>query len=147
MAAMAHDTQFHIDDETLLMEQETLFLEATEVLCELLDREGVSRAELARRLGKSRGFVTQTLSGEKNLTLKTLAHFATVLGYRLSVGAMPLARASRGDLPSNPVTRYSRSRGAERTDVARPQPMAAETSAQYEASTPTGSRPALELCA
>lgn len=68
-----------------LLAQEELILEVTETLCALLEKEGVSRTELARRLGKTKGFVSQLLGGGRNLTLRTLADVLSVLGYRLQL--------------------------------------------------------------
>ena len=68
-----------------LLAQEELILEVTETLCALLEKEQVSRAELARRLGKSKGFVSQLLNGGRNLTLRTLADVLSVLGYKLKL--------------------------------------------------------------
>jgi transcriptional regulator with XRE-family HTH domain len=68
-----------------LLAQEELILEVTETLCALLEKEQVSRAELARRLGKSKGFVSQLLNGGRNLTLRTLADVLSVLGYKLKM--------------------------------------------------------------
>jgi transcriptional regulator with XRE-family HTH domain len=68
-----------------LMAQEDLIMEVTEFLCYLMEREGVSRTELAERLGKSKGFVSQILNGGRNLTLRTLADIAEVLGYKISL--------------------------------------------------------------
>jgi transcriptional regulator with XRE-family HTH domain len=65
-----------------LMAQGDLIMEVTETLCELLEKEKVSRKELADRLGKSKGFVSQLLNGGRNLTLRTVADILHVLGYR-----------------------------------------------------------------
>ena len=46
-----------------LMAQGDLIMEVTETLCELLRRRRISRKELADRLGKSKGFVSQLLNG------------------------------------------------------------------------------------
>ena len=48
----------YLEDEEFrrLFAQEDLILEVTETLCELLEKEKVSRKELADRLGKSKGF-------------------------------------------------------------------------------------------
>lgn len=74
-----------------LVEQEQGILEATELLCKVMESEGVSRAELARRMGKSRGFVTQVLSGKRNMTIRTLSHALYVLGHRVTMDSSPLA--------------------------------------------------------
>jgi transcriptional regulator with XRE-family HTH domain len=74
------------DDEfRRLFAQEDLILEVTETLCELLEKEKISRKELADRLGKSKGFVSQLLNGGRNLTLRTVADILHVLGYRASL--------------------------------------------------------------
>ncbi len=68
-----------------LLAQEELILEVTETLCELLEKEKTSRKELADRLGKTKGFVSQLLKGSRNLTLRTVADILHVLGYRVSL--------------------------------------------------------------
>ena len=68
-----------------LLAQEELILEVTETLCELLEKEKISRKELADRLGKSKGFVSQLLNGGRNLTLRTVADILHVLGYKVSL--------------------------------------------------------------
>jgi transcriptional regulator with XRE-family HTH domain len=65
-----------------LFAQEDLILEVTEAICELLENEKLSRKELADRLGKTKGFVSQLLNGGRNLTLRTVADILHVLGYR-----------------------------------------------------------------
>src|SRR4030042_6405897 len=68
-----------------LMAQGDLIMEVTETLCELLEKEEVSRKELADRLGKSKGFISQLLNGGRNLTLRTVADILHVLGYKVSI--------------------------------------------------------------
>ena len=52
---------------------------ASAVIQALMDSQGVTKAELARRVGKSRAYVTQSLSGDRNMTLSTFAGFADAL--------------------------------------------------------------------
>jgi len=68
-----------------LLAQEELILEVTETICELLENEKVSRKGLADRLGKTKGFVSQLLSGGRNLTLRTVADILHVLGYKVAL--------------------------------------------------------------
>jgi transcriptional regulator with XRE-family HTH domain len=68
-----------------LMAQEDLIMEVTETLCELLEKEKISRKELADRLGKSKGFISQLLNGGRNLTLRTVADILHVLGYKVTL--------------------------------------------------------------
>ncbi len=67
-----------------LLRQERLILDVTELLTEALGNSGVTRAELARRLGRTPGFVSQVLGGGRNLTLRTIADIAEALGLRPS---------------------------------------------------------------
>lgn len=73
-----------------LVAQETLIADAQELLVGLLEHDIVSRSDLARRLGKSKAFVTQLLSGERNFTLRTLADCAHALGYHVVLGVAPV---------------------------------------------------------
>ena len=75
------------------MAQGDLIMEVTETLCELLEKEKISRKELADRLGKSKGFVSQLLNGGRNLTLRTVADILHVLGYRVAL--TPLKKVSK----------------------------------------------------
>ena len=80
-----------------LLAQEELILEVTETICELLEKEKISRKELADRLGKSKGFVSQLLNGGRNLTLRTVADILHVLGYKVAL--TPYKQVSRGKNP------------------------------------------------
>ena len=77
-----------------LLAQEDLILEVTETICELLEKEKISRKELADRLGKSKGFISQLLNGGRNLTLRTVADILHVLGYRVAL--MPYKEGEPG---------------------------------------------------
>src|SRR5687768_1629868 len=68
-----------------LLRQEELILEVTEALLQAMDKAGVTQAELAQRLGKTRGFISQVLAGGRNLTLRTIADFADALDERVRV--------------------------------------------------------------
>jgi transcriptional regulator with XRE-family HTH domain len=51
----------------------------------LMEEQRVSRAELARRLGTSRAYVTKLLGGNANFTLQTMAKVAMALGAQVHV--------------------------------------------------------------
>lgn len=74
--------------ERKLARQEQLIFDATELISRAMNERNVSRAELARKLGKSKSYVTQTLRGKTNLTLRTLSDFADALGYTMELGAV-----------------------------------------------------------
>jgi transcriptional regulator with XRE-family HTH domain len=71
------------------MAVESLLLEATETICQRMEELQMSRAELARRLGKSRAAVTKMLEGNANLTIRTLAEVLFELNGELSFGVRP----------------------------------------------------------
>jgi len=71
------------DDSKQLLRQEELLVDAQEEIAIAMSREHVSKAELAKRLGRSRPFVTQILNSGRNLTLRTWADIATALGHRV----------------------------------------------------------------
>lgn len=79
-------------DETdrRLLAQEAAILEVTELICQLMEEQSVSRAELARRLGKSRAYVTQMLDGSTNLTIRTIADVLFALGAEACFSSMVL---------------------------------------------------------
>lgn len=72
-----------------LLEQERLIVEGSELIFELLEKNGLTKADLARLLGKTRGYVSQVLNGSRNMTLRTLAEMADALNYRVELDAKP----------------------------------------------------------
>lgn len=65
--------------------REDLIIDVTEDLLIALEDKGISKAELAKKLNKSKSFVTQTLSGARNMTLRTLADFCYALELKPSI--------------------------------------------------------------
>jgi transcriptional regulator with XRE-family HTH domain len=72
-----------------LLAVEALAAEASEVIASLMAEQNVSKADLARRLNKSRAWVTQLLSGKANMTVRTLADVAFTLGAEVKLQAQP----------------------------------------------------------
>lgn len=64
------------------LRQEELILEVTEVLTRALSDVGLKQSELADRMGKTKGFVSQLFAGGRNLTLRTLSDVSLALGLR-----------------------------------------------------------------
>ena len=83
-------------------------MEVTETICELLEKEKISRKELADRLGKTKGFVSQLLNGGRNLTLRTVADILHVLGYKVSL--MPHKVDINGKAAKRQTAKSSRKR-------------------------------------
>src|SRR5688500_6363140 len=77
--------------------------EIADMIHELLAHRGVSRAELARRLGKSRAYVTQLLRGGTNVTIETLGSIADALDCKLVVRGLLVVkpRAARKFVPTS----------------------------------------------
>lgn len=65
--------------------REELVYNVTEDILIALEDLDVSKKELARRLGKSRSFVTQMLSGARNMTLGSLSDICVALGAKPKV--------------------------------------------------------------
>lgn len=61
-------------------EEYLIALVAEEIHDALDQANGLSRSDLAQALGKSKAYVSQVLSGSRNMTLRTLADFALALG-------------------------------------------------------------------
>jgi len=83
-----------------LFAMEGLVTDAAELVARLMAEAGVSKAELARRLGTSRAHVTQLLGGETNMTVRTLAELAFALGAEVKLDARSVlavtAKTARG---------------------------------------------------
>jgi transcriptional regulator with XRE-family HTH domain len=69
--------------------------ELTEEISRLMEGEGISRSELARRLGTSPAYVTKILRGDANFTLATMVRLARALGTELRLQLIPTATVDR----------------------------------------------------
>lgn len=74
-----------------LYAMEGLVTDAAELVSRLMEEQGINKAELARRLGKTRAWVTQLLSGQANMTIRTFAEVTYVLGTQVKLSAQPQA--------------------------------------------------------
>ena len=72
-----------------LLSIEALVAEASETIARLMAEQNVSKADLARRLNKSRAWVTQLLSGKANMTVRTLAEVVYAVDAELKLHAQP----------------------------------------------------------
>ena len=78
--------KFHDDVDFLT---ETTILDLTEKIVHKMQRAGLSRADLAQKLGVSKPFVTKLLNGNPNMTIKTMASIAHALECELNVELCP----------------------------------------------------------
>lgn len=87
------------NDYEALLEEERLILDATETIQRLMDDKGVNRVELARRIGSTKGHVSQLLDGKRNMTLRTLSRVLGAVGHRGKIEAEPLDHRSNAPMP------------------------------------------------
>ena len=60
-----------------------------QLILDLMEREGIRKSELARRLGKYRSTVCDTLgaNGDRSMLVSDLVEYADALGYKLEIRA------------------------------------------------------------
>jgi transcriptional regulator with XRE-family HTH domain len=75
----------------------SLILDFTEGLHRMMEVNGVSRSELARRLGVSPAYVTKVLRGNVNFTLDSMVRLARAAGGEVSLQVAPKAQKKRND--------------------------------------------------
>ena len=64
-----------------------------------MEREDISKADLARRLGKSRAAITQMFNKTPNITVKKMIAIADAIGLDLHISASPLQEGSKSVQP------------------------------------------------
>lgn len=70
-----------------LYQQECAILDVTELVCGIMKEASVTRSELANRMGKTKGYVSQLLDGSANMTIRTIADIFTALDHRVRFNA------------------------------------------------------------
>jgi transcriptional regulator with XRE-family HTH domain len=81
------------DSGDLAFEQSKLKI--VDTIVEIMETEGVNKAELARRLDKSRAYITQILQGDVNFTIESLVRIATTLNCNLEIKLVRKNRVSQ----------------------------------------------------
>ncbi|HVR07625.1 MAG TPA: helix-turn-helix transcriptional regulator [Thermoanaerobaculia bacterium] len=94
------------------LRQEELIIEVTEALARALRISGLTKSELAIRLGRSKGFVSQVMGGGRNLTLRTLADMAAAIGCRVRVNLVQESKRGTKSGTAPPQAAPSRRRRA-----------------------------------
>jgi len=51
----------------------------TELVCQIMEDDGITRAELARRLGRSQGYITKMLDGRFDIKIRMMSNVFTAL--------------------------------------------------------------------
>ena len=68
-----------------LAAEEALITEVTEEIWKAMDEAGMNKADLAKKMEATKGYVTQVLSGSRNMTLRTLADIGFALNRKVTV--------------------------------------------------------------
>ena len=77
-------------DEMRFFQQEMFILEVTELICELMAQKNIKKSELAQRLGRTKGYITQLLDGRANMTLRTISDIFWAMDSTVNVSARPI---------------------------------------------------------
>ena len=93
--------------------------EVAALVCDVMSRHKLKKAELARRLDKSPSYVTKVLKGTNNFTLDSLVTLARALDCRLEVRFVEAEAAVSKDRASDPPAAWN---GVERRRVAHAYP-------------------------
>lgn len=62
----------------------------------------ISQKEIAERLGKKPSFVSRCLSGQQNMTIRTIHDLARAMDCRLEIAFRPLRSVRRSNNPATP---------------------------------------------
>lgn len=63
---------------------------AQATLQQAINKRQISRADLAKRMGRKRSFVTRMMNGDHNMTIKTFALALAACAYRPTFGFAPI---------------------------------------------------------
>jgi transcriptional regulator with XRE-family HTH domain len=99
MARRAAGEEQDFDKE---VEVEALMVHLADLIAEVMENSGVTRAELARRMGVSPAHITQTLGGQRNMTLKTVAEALYAMGHYLAASAVLLTAGQETSIDYEP---------------------------------------------
>lgn len=73
------------EENAKLMAQELLITEVTEEIWEAMQEADVTKSNLAKRMGATKGYISQVLSGSRNMTLRTLSDICFALRTRPTI--------------------------------------------------------------
>lgn len=95
------------EDSRREYERERLIIWTLDSLADLLQEGGITKADVARRLGTSRAHITQLFSGSRNATLSTVSDVAWACGKRALVKFEPLRSGQFISQPTSLVSTKS----------------------------------------
>jgi transcriptional regulator with XRE-family HTH domain len=109
---MSAKSLFYPEDKTFsnaeekAFAREELIYNVTEDLLVAMEDAGISKADLARKLSKGRAFVSQILSGQRNMTLGTFSDICLAIGVEPQVR---LGKPQKSDNSQGPEWHEQRS--------------------------------------
>mgnify|MGYP001590702761 CR=1 FL=1 len=86
---------------------EKMLLVFTGEICAQMEKIGINRADLAKRLQTSRAFVTKVLKCNHNITLKTMESIANALDMELSINVQE-AKSGVEEFPQAVVYKFEK---------------------------------------
>lgn len=90
------DEMMESADARRIYQEERAILLVTEQVCQIMDEDGVTKADLANRLGRSRAYITQLLDGRANMTIRTIADVFFALGRSVDISSRALTQGFEG---------------------------------------------------
>ncbi|HEX3067410.1 MAG TPA: helix-turn-helix transcriptional regulator [Thermoanaerobaculia bacterium] len=100
-------------------EIERLLIGINEEIVAQMEAKGITRTELARRLGVDKSYVTRMLNGMPNMTLKTLVSVASALDCQVSMPSFSKLTVAGSDHIKVPAaSKRPRSRKSRQSRVA-----------------------------
>ncbi|HFI1903244.1 TPA: helix-turn-helix domain-containing protein [Enterobacter roggenkampii] len=79
------EVEMHSEEHKRLYAAEELTFNVTEDILIQMEDRGVSKSDLAEKLGKTKAYISQLLSGSRNMTLRTLADICFALDIKPTV--------------------------------------------------------------
>jgi transcriptional regulator with XRE-family HTH domain len=92
MSTTSYEELTDTPDELRLYLQERAIEFVTAMICRLMKEKKINRSQLAERLNKTPGWVTQVLDGDKNKTIRTLSDLLWALEERLDFDHSPIPK-------------------------------------------------------
>ena len=89
MRVAENEFRAELSESDLERAEELALALAQSTIQNAIDESGIPRAEVARRMGRSRSFVTRIMSGSHNLTVKTLARVVGACGQEIRFQRTP----------------------------------------------------------
>jgi transcriptional regulator with XRE-family HTH domain len=80
------------------LERDYVILNASELIASVLKERGITRSELAKLIGKTKGYITQILSGTTNMTIGTLSDILFSMGSGLELNRKPVETRRSDDI-------------------------------------------------